>query len=514
MVVKNIHKNDFTKDTIFGIIGICGINGNLIARIFKDKGYNVIGTDLSKKEDCTFLNSLDGYNIEIFYGSHPEEFFNKSDYIFYPPSLSKSSKLFKTINEHNIPIIEINDIFNIFKPEKPVIGVTGTNGKTTTTNLLKKIAHDYNLKTTEHNLENMQGNSDYIPALESLLNGDVAILEVGTFGNLGTIKFTTKFSRMDSGIITNITPDHLKEGKNFLNYANVKGEMIQQLQGKQLIVNSNDPTIMGLIKKYNYKGDLITFSIDSNTIKESEKQCVYGHDLKIDEIISGSGYYNCDCGLKNIKADYVAKNIDLNNNTFTLSTPKGEFNFKMNIRGMHNVFNITGAIIAGHEFLKIPFKNIIKSVSNFKGVPGRMETLNIVNGKKVIVDYAHNPAGVETVLREFKNIYDEFTLIITISSESGYSGDLKIFDFALNFAKFIIPSSKASQKIAFEKIKENPKLASKIILPDIDTNFDKKGTLGATPDDIAHGFKKAINLYPSTIIAIGEAAIKFKSVFN
>ncbi|MDL2271215.1 UDP-N-acetylmuramate--alanine ligase, partial [Methanobrevibacter sp. OttesenSCG-928-I08] len=101
MEVKNI--NDFSSKTTFGIIGICGINGNLVGRILKDRGYQVIGTDLTKKEDCTFIDSLKNYDIELFLGNHPEEFFTKSDYIFCPPTLPKTSNLYKKILKKNIP---------------------------------------------------------------------------------------------------------------------------------------------------------------------------------------------------------------------------------------------------------------------------------------------------------------------------------------------------------------------------------------------------------------------------
>ena len=87
--VKNM-----TKKT-FGIIGVCGANGNLIARILKERGYNVMGTDLSPIEKCRFSKSLEGYDIELFYGETPDEFFQKADYIVPPASLSKKSAIFK-----------------------------------------------------------------------------------------------------------------------------------------------------------------------------------------------------------------------------------------------------------------------------------------------------------------------------------------------------------------------------------------------------------------------------------
>lgn len=148
-----MNESDFKKDTTFGVIGICGANGNLIARILKERGYNVIGTDLSLKSDCRFASALEGYDIDVFYGKTPEAFFNRSDYIIPPASLPKDSEMYKRINK---PILELTDIIDIFKPEKPVFGITGTNGKTTTTTLLKKVAADNGIGPCEHNLEGMQ----------------------------------------------------------------------------------------------------------------------------------------------------------------------------------------------------------------------------------------------------------------------------------------------------------------------------------------------------------------------
>ena len=140
-----------TKKT-FGVIGVCGANGNLIARILNERGYEVIGTDLSSEEKCRFSKSLDGYDIELFYGETPDEFFEKSDYIVPPASLSKKSPIFKKIDN---ALFELEDVLDNFHTEKPVFGITGTNGKTTTTTLLKKIAYDNGIEPAEHNLLNI-----------------------------------------------------------------------------------------------------------------------------------------------------------------------------------------------------------------------------------------------------------------------------------------------------------------------------------------------------------------------
>ena len=498
-----------TKKT-FGVIGVCGANGNLIARLLKERGYDVIGTDLTPAEDCRFSKSFEGYDIELYYGETPDEFFEKADYIVPPASLSKKSAIFQKIGDS---LFELDDVIREFHPDKPVFGITGTNGKTTTTTLLKKIAYDNGIMPAEHNLENMQGNAEYIPILQSRLNGDVAILEVGTFGVPGTVRRTVKNSDICSGLITNINPDHLNDLGSFMDYAHVKGEFIEELNGKQLIVNGQDPTIMGLLKEYDFEGDLITFGVDGTFERINPKECVCGREIKVKELISGCGYYFCPCGITTPQVDYIATNIDLKNRKFDLHTPTEKLSVQMAIDGLHNVYNIIGVIIAAYEFLKLPYDKILESVSTFTGVEGRMEKIGEIDSKEIYVDYAHNPAGVQTVLSQFKNLFGDFTCVITVSSESAGSGDLEIFNNVLEFSKYVVPASVASQKIARELILNDSSLSDRILFDSVD-DFVKKGTLGASYDEVKDGIKKALNTDCDLIVAIGEAATKFKSCID
>ena len=496
------------KNKTYGVIGVCGANGNLVARILKQRGFNVIGTDLAFKKDCKFAKALEGYDIEVYYGKTPEAFFKKSDYIIPPLSLSKDSEILKNCEK---PILELQDIIDLIQPEKPVFGITGTNGKTTTTTLLKKVAYDNGIKPSEHDLEGMQGNAEFIPILQSRLNGDVGILEVGTFGVPGTVGRIVKNTSLSGGLITNITPDHLRDLGSFMDYANVKGEFISELGLGQLIVNGHDPTIMGLLRELDFKGEVITFGVDELPDSIGMKECVCGNEIAVKEIISGCGYYYCKCGITTPQVDYIATNVDLPNRTFDLHTPTEKLTVKMGVDGLHNVYNLTGVIIAAHEFLDLPYEKILPSIASFSGVSGRMEEVGKVNGKDIFVDYAHNPAGVETVLKEFKKLFGDFTTVITVSSESGYTGDLDIFNSVLKFSKFIVPASTASQKIAVEKLEANPKLNDRIFLNHVG-DFEKVGTLGASEEEVRDGLKKALNLDCEMVIAIGEAATKFKSI--
>ena len=135
------------QSKVYGVIGICGVVSNLIARVLMDHGYPVIGTDLHKKEECDYIYTLNDYKIPLYLSEHPESFFNESTYIVTPPSLMETSNFFKQIKVYGKDILSVEDILETFKPKKPVICITGTNGKTTTTTLLKHICRKVGLET-------------------------------------------------------------------------------------------------------------------------------------------------------------------------------------------------------------------------------------------------------------------------------------------------------------------------------------------------------------------------------
>ncbi|MDO5850899.1 MAG: Mur ligase family protein [Methanobacteriaceae archaeon] len=498
------------KNAVFGVVGICGINGNLISRVLVDHGFTVIGTDLSSKEECKFQSALDSYDMKIYYGQPPEEFYEEVDYMILPMALSEKSEPYKKTIEHNIPLLTPDDILDKINPAKQVICVGGTNGKTTTTAMIKHICYEYGIKPCEHNLKNMQGNIRYIPGLQARLNGDLAILETGTQGIPGDLTRTMKDCQPNAVVLTNITPDHLSDGSSFLDYARVKGGLVNAVQNKRIIVNGDDPTVMGLLKELEYTGDLMTFGLEYETFEEVKKECFCGKQIKINEIIAGCGTYECDCGLTYKTPEFLAKNITGNNrNKFTFNCPTGDYDFELQVSGLHNIYNAMGAIIAAHEILDIPFSDIKRALSTFTGVSGRMEKVGVVNGKDLMIDYAHNPAGILTVLSEIKKQYGSVCIVITTISESGESGDYQILKAASTFADHIIPASHASHVCALKLI-DDPKFKNKIRLPEVEPEEFKKGTLGATGDQLLEGVKSAFNTNDNIVVCTGDASFKYK----
>jgi UDP-N-acetylmuramate--alanine ligase len=342
----------------------------------------------------------------------------------------------------------------------------------------------------------------------------VAVLETGTFGHPGDLKFMVKRSRPGCGIITNITPDHMHNGQNFLKYAEIKGEFVDYLKNKKLIVNGDDPTVWGLIKSNipDYKDkNIITFGVDLKTDIVNDKLCWCGREIPVKETVSGMGDYHCPCGLEKPAIRYQA--TDIKENSFSLHTPQDVVEVINPLLGLHNIYNILGAIAAAVEFFNIPLDEITSYIKSFSGVPGRLDYLGEYQDKIIIIDYAHNPGGVETVLRELKKIYENIAVVITVSSESGEQGNIDILNKCLENADYVIPASYYSRRAADKYLNQNinPKSQSlKIILtPKYPEEF-KNGTLGANLDQITAGLETALLEDVEAVICIGEAAFKYK----
>lgn len=254
----------------------------------------------------------------------------------------------------------------------PIIGITGTNGKTTTTYMLKSIAEKAGLKVgligTIHNLvgdrviptERTTPESVELQRVFRLMRDagvDIIIMEVSSHSldqhRVHGINFTI-------GGFTNLTQDHLDYHKTIENYLAAKKKLFERC--KCAIVNADD----------SYSGKLLS-------------------GLSIDTINYGIRSENAD--IRAMEIDISAKHVD-----FDMIYPDGIERISVNIPGLFNVFN---AMLAASISLKLGFgiDSIRDGLANVSGVSGRMEALD-TNGFDftVILDFAHTPDGIVNLL--------------------------------------------------------------------------------------------------------------------
>jgi len=271
-------------------------------------------------------------------------------------------------------LIKAVDIFYGLKKEKVnFIGVTGTNGKTTTVHLvyhcLKKSGNSAALISTikcivGRKILNSTHTTPGFLSLRKIIN-DIqeknirfAVMEVSSHGIAQKRIRGLKFS---SCVFTNLSRDHLDYHKTMRNYFKVKSGLFLNKQTIVSVVNADDEYGQKIIKKVD---KIISFGIKNNA---SLKAC----NVRMDK--RGSYF------------DLHYKGVIYNVRTFLL----GEYN-------IYNTLAATGALLAQG----IPLKIIVKSISSFRPVEGRLKKV----GKNIFVDYAHTPDALENSLRALKDI--------------------------------------------------------------------------------------------------------------
>lgn len=260
-----------------------------------------------------------------------------------------------------------------------LIGVTGTKGKTTTTFMIKSLLEAHGLKvgligsiavyigkekiedTDRTTPESIEIQKHFAKMAEE--NIDVAIIEVSSQA--------MKLHRVDGcdfdvGVFTNLTEDHISKNEHasMEEYFNCKCMLFDMC--KIGFINADDPTVI-TIKDKNKTCKFKTFGIDNPADIRAEEDTL------------------------KITPSYIDFIADINN--------KKE-QFEVSIPGRFSVYNSLGAISVANEFGVTP-DEMKKALKNLK-VLGRNELVPNKLGLTILIDYAHTPSSLESILESVK----------------------------------------------------------------------------------------------------------------
>lgn len=264
-----------------------------------------------------------------------------------------------------------------------MIGVTGTNGKTTTTNIIRLILRragykvgligTINIMVEDEVTEAHNTTPDVIDLQKALYKMECAgcdyvVMEVSSHA-LALDRVAG--CEYDCAVLTNITQDHLDFHKTLENYRDAKSLLFEGLAGgskpnKNAVFNMDDPSAA-----------IIKSRTGVNTI-------TYGKETSND--------------IYPLSFTLAAKQMQLK-----LHTPVGELDLELKITGEFNVYNVMAAVAA--MLAENIDKQIICDVlDGFDGVPGRFQLVEAGQPYTVIVDYAHTPDGLDNVLKTARYI--------------------------------------------------------------------------------------------------------------
>ncbi len=318
---------------------------------------------------------------------------------FIPQVASQGAKAILTTRDVEVPegmailkVPELREALDVLVPffhDYParslrVIGITGTNGKTTTSYIIRSILRKAGFKVgligtiqimIEEETMPIHNTTPDVVELQHILammrdkGMDYVVMEVSSHAldqdRVAGIEF-------DTAVFTNLTQDHLDYHKTLENYKLAKAKLFRLLsepgtkQGKTAVVNMDDAAGETMLEHAGCRH--LTYAIDK-------------------------------------AADLRAEDIDVlpGGAKFSLLGSFGRMDLRLRITGIFNVYNVmsaTGAALAEGIAPKV----IEEALQEFVRVPGRFELVDEGQEFSVIVDYAHTPDGVENVLRTARQI--------------------------------------------------------------------------------------------------------------
>jgi UDP-N-acetylmuramate--alanine ligase len=264
------------------------------------------------------------------------------------------------------------------------IAIAGSHGKTTTTSMIAKIftvAMQSPTYVVGGKVLSTDENSDLGEGKHLIAEADESD---GSFIHL----------QPDVAVLTNIDDDHLVHYDN--NFENLLSSFVRFSENVPfygyLIINTDDKNIKKISKRI------------------SRKQISFG---------------------KSSHANYQIQDPSYNNGWQFFKIKKNEkiYKFKIQLPGLHNVYNAAAAIAVSMEE-GIPLKAIKEGIAKFSGVGRRYEKHEIYikpSYKVLIDDYGHHPIEVLSTIKAYKEEFPKSRSLM-IFQPHRFSRTAQLFD--------------------------------------------------------------------------------------
>ena len=314
-----------------------GESGSGAAVLAKVKGMDTFVSDQGHIKD-KYKALMDQYDIEWEEGHHTEEKILNADEVVKSPGIPNDAPLVLKLKAQGTPIISEIEFAGRYTHAK-MICITGSNGKTTTTSLIYHIFQSAGLNV------GLAGNIGRSLALQvATEQHDYYVIELSSFQLDNMYRF-----RANIAVLMNITPDHLDRYEhNMQKYVDAKFRITQnQTPDDAFIYWNDDPIIRRELAKHGLQARLYPFS----AVKEDGAIAyVEDDEVKINQPIAF-----------NMEQEELA------------------------LTGTHNLYNSLAAGISANV-AGIDKEDIRKALSDFKGVPHRLEYVATVRDVRFVND--------------------------------------------------------------------------------------------------------------------------------
>jgi UDP-N-acetylmuramoylalanine--D-glutamate ligase len=318
------------------VVGL-GKTGASCVRYLIKRGDRVSATDSrSAPPGLAELGEL-AASVDLRLGGFDQSLLDGASQVLMSPGVSLEEPIAQLARARGIEVLGDVELF-ARAVRAPVIGITGTNGKSTVTTLVARMAAAAGRRV-------LAGGNLGEPALDLLgqPKPDLYVLELSSFQ-----LETTASLVLQAAVVLNVTADHLDRYPSFEAYAGAKSRIFAK--ASTVVLNADDPWVMAMRDKA-YRSDAartLTFSIEHASA-----------DFTL--VRSGAQVFLACRG---------EKLLDI---------------ARMKISGMHNAANALAALSLG-EALGLPTPAMLQALESFPGLSHRSSWVADVGGVRFIDD--------------------------------------------------------------------------------------------------------------------------------
>jgi len=347
-----------------------------------------------------------------------------------------------------------------------VVGVTGTNGKTTTSHLVREIlvaaGASCGLIGTVHNVvggKSLPAGRTTPEAIDLQDLADKMVRAGDTHLSMEVASHALTLQRVngmefDVAVFTNLTQDHLDFHGDLESYFQAKARLFRELGTSYLgrpktgvkaaVLNADDAASSRLASLARVPAATYAVAAASAGVRASSVRLEPARSTFTLRVAEGLGV-----GLEGI--------------------PAFEGEVSLSLTGAYNVSNalaaLTVALVEG-----VPPQEAAAALTGIRGAPGRFELVECGQPFMAVVDYAHTPDGLENVLRAARAL--EPARVITVFGCGGDRDRTKrplMGEVAARYSDFCVLTSDNPRS-------EDPPAIIEDILPGLDRLGRREGT--------------------------------------
>ncbi|HUQ10944.1 MAG TPA: UDP-N-acetylmuramoyl-L-alanine--D-glutamate ligase [Steroidobacteraceae bacterium] len=314
------------------IVGM-GRTGLSVARHLQRSGFSIAMTDTREAPpELEGIRAL-GSAVVARTGGFDAQLLERADIVVTSPGVPLDDPFFGQARARGLDIVGDIELF-ARAADAPVVGITGTNGKSTVTTLLGRMAERAGVRVR------VGGNLGQ-PALDLLDRGptDLYVLELSSFQ-----LDTTHSLKLKAAVVLNVSADHLDRYATLRHYADSKARIYTGCE--TAVVNADEPEVVRMPRAGQR---IISFGLHNSA------------DFTLMTPASDKGSWLARRGSP----------------LLPLSALK--------ISGRHNAANALATLALG-DALRLPLQPMLEELREFTGLPHRAQWVAERNGVRYIND--------------------------------------------------------------------------------------------------------------------------------